>query len=182
MSRQITVLVAGVLTTISWLAQARLGGTLPLLIVQGVLMTELAAAADFVLPGSAWVEKDALYTNQQGRVQAASKAIAPPGEALEDWHVLVKVGRALGLPMPYESDADVRRALAAAMPGSAYADADRIEFTRPLPARTWLQTSNPSERWKWDFLFQDLPPVKGHSVQVEGLPPEIAFIPLKSVG
>ena len=24
----------------------------------------------------------------------------------------------------------------------------------------WLQASNPSERWKWDFMFQDLPPVK----------------------
>ena len=27
-------------------------------------------------------------------------------------------------------------------------------------ARHWLQASNPSERWKWDFMFQDLPPVK----------------------
>ena len=45
-------------------------------------MTELAAAADIVLPGAAWVEKDAIYTNDQGRVQAASRAIAPPGEAL----------------------------------------------------------------------------------------------------
>jgi hypothetical protein len=34
-------------------------------------------------------------------------------------------------------------------------------FSRPVAARTWLQMSNPSERWKWDFLFQDLPPVKG---------------------
>ena len=36
-----------------------------------------------------------------------------------------------------------------------------LTFNRPLPARTWLQASNPSERWKWDFMFQDLPPVKG---------------------
>ena len=28
-------------------------------------------------------------------------------------------------------------------------------------AQHWLQASNPSERWKWDFMFQDLPPVKG---------------------
>ena len=33
-------------------------------------------------------------------------------------------------------------------------------MTRPVPARNWLQASNPSERWKWDFMFQDLPPVK----------------------
>jgi hypothetical protein len=35
-----------------------------------------------------------------------------------------------------------------------------LAFARPVPARTWLQASNPSERWKWDFMFQDLPPVK----------------------
>ena len=36
--------------------------------------------ADVVLPGAAWVEKDATYTNDQGMVQAASKAINAPGE------------------------------------------------------------------------------------------------------
>ena len=33
-------------------------GKLPLLIVQGVLLTDLAQAADVVLPGACWVEKD----------------------------------------------------------------------------------------------------------------------------
>ena len=55
----------------------------------------------------------------------------------------------------------------------------QVPFTRPIPARNWLQASNPSERWKWDFLYQDLPPVKGHNVQMEGA---AAFIPLKPVG
>ena len=63
--------------------------------------------------------------------------------------------------------------------GGAYSDADKVPFTRPIPARNWLQASNPSERWKWDFLYQDLPPVKGHNVQMEGAS---AFIPLKPVG
>ena len=35
-----------------------------------------------------------------------------------------------------------------------------LKFSRPVSAKTWLQASNPSERWKWDFMFQDLPPVK----------------------
>ena len=25
-----------------------------------------------------------------------------------------------------------------------------------MSAQHWLQASNPSERWKWDFMFQDL--------------------------
>ena len=172
----------GALGDVSWLSAARRSGALALLVVQGVVMNELAAAADIVLPGAAYVEKDAIYANGQGHVQAASQAIAPPGEARDDWQILVTLARALGLAMPYESSDDVRRALAAALPGTPYANADRLAFTRPVPASNWLQASNPSERWKWDFLFQDLPPVKGHNVQTEGLSPRDAFIPLKPVG
>jgi NADH-quinone oxidoreductase subunit G len=160
----------GSIGDVSWIIAARNAGTLPLLIVQGVVMTELTAAADFVLPGAAYVEKDAIYTNDQGRVQAASRAINPPGEAREDWQILVNLAASLGLALPYASDADVRRAIAAAMPGTAYANAGDIAFARPMPARSWLQASNPSERWKWDFMFQDLPPVKGYNVQMEGMP------------
>jgi NADH-quinone oxidoreductase subunit G len=172
----------GSLGDVSWIVAARRSGTLPLLIVQGTLLTELAATADFVLAGAAFVEKDAIYTNDTGHVQAASRAIAPPGEALDDWQILVNVARSLGLSLPYKSSNDVRRAIAAAMPGTAYGEADRIVFTRPIAARNWLQASNPSERWKWDFMYQDLPPVKGHNVQMEGVTlPGTAVIPLKQV-
>ena len=166
---------------LSWLVEARQSGRLPLLVVQGVVMSELAAAADIVLPGAASLEKDAIYTNDQGRVQAASRAIAPPGEALEDWLILVNIARQLGLTLPYRSSDDVRRAIAAAMPGSPCEGAATMAFTRPIPASNWLQASNPSERWKWDFLFQDLPPVKGHNVQMEATAAS-SYIPLKPVG
>jgi len=172
---------AGSLGDVSWLITARRSGPLPLLIVQGVLMTELAAAADIVLPGTAYVEKDAIYTNDQGRVQGASRAIAPPGDAREDWQILATLGRALGLTLPYRTVDEVRRALASALPAPS-ADADRLAFTRPVPAQNWLQASNPSERWKWDFLYQDVPPVKGHNVQMEGSASASSYIPLKPVG
>jgi NADH-quinone oxidoreductase subunit G len=171
----------GSIGDVSWVVAARRNGTLPLLIVQGVVLSELAAVADFVLPGSAFVEKDAIYTNQTGHVQATSRAIAPPGDAMDDWQILVTVGRSLGLTLPYGSSHDVRRAIAAAGAGTPYATADQLVFNRPIPADNWLQASNPSERWKWDFMYQDLPPVKGHNVQMEGLPAQTAFIPLKPV-
>jgi NADH-quinone oxidoreductase subunit G len=166
----------GSLGDLSWVAAARAKGSLQLLVVQAPVLSALAKAADIVLAGAAWVEKDAIYTNAQGRVQPASRAVAAPGEALEDWQILANVAKSLGLTMPYQSSNDVRRALAAAMPGTAYAEAEKMIFTRPVPASSWLQASNPSERWKWDFMFQDLPPVKGHNVQTEG-----AFIPLREV-
>jgi hypothetical protein len=109
------------------------------------------------------------------------RAFAAPGEALEDWQILRDVAAALGLSLPYRSADDVRKAMAGAMPGTAYADVDRLAFARPVKARNWLQASNPSERWKWDFMFQDLPPVKGHSVQTEQGVVDGRVIPLKPV-
>jgi predicted molibdopterin-dependent oxidoreductase YjgC len=171
----------GSLGDVSWVVAARRSGKLTLLIVQGVVTTDLTEAADIVLPGAAWVEKDAIYTNEQGLVQGASKAINPPGEAREDWQILAGVAASLGLSMPYQSADDVRKALSAALPGSKYAEAHSIAFTSPISASNWLQASNPSERWKWDFLYQDLPPVKGHNVQMEGGGASTSFIPLKPV-
>jgi predicted molibdopterin-dependent oxidoreductase YjgC len=146
---------------VSWVVEARRAGRLQTLVVQGVLMTDLAAAADIVLPGASWVEKDASYVNGQGRLQGAARVIAPPGEAQEDWQILVNLGLALGATMTYASSAEIRSEIAAAMSADQRYDAlPGLAFARPVPARTWLQASNPSERWKWDFMFQDLPPVK----------------------
>jgi len=169
----------GYIGDVTWIIEARRSGKLPLLIVQGVLMTALAKAADIILPGAAWVEKDATYVNQQGRLQAASRVIAAPGDAREDWHVFVDVAGALGVPLAYTSSAAIRTALAAEMTDNpAYAALPTLAFSRPVSARHWLQASNPSERWKWDFMFQDLPPVK-----FDGTPRSYApnVIPLQQV-
>jgi NADH-quinone oxidoreductase subunit G len=151
----------GSIGDLSWVVDARLEGRLRLLVVQGVLMTPLAAAADIVLPGAAWVEKDAAYVNLDGQVQAAARVVPPPGDAREDWRILVDVGAALGAPLAYTSSQEVRADLAAAISSQPrYAQLANLSFARPAAARDWLQASNPSERWKWDVMFQDLPPVK----------------------
>jgi NADH-quinone oxidoreductase subunit G len=158
---------AGSLGDIQWVLDARRSGTLPLLIVQGVVMTPLAAAADIVLSGAAWVEKEATYTNDRGIVQGTSRVMAPPGEAREDWQVLVMVAAELGATLPYADARAVRVAMAAEMTDApAYSALGEFVFAKPLPGRTWLQASNPSERWKWDHLFQDLPPMKGNPVMI----------------
>jgi predicted molibdopterin-dependent oxidoreductase YjgC len=69
----------GSLGDVEWVLDARRRGVLPLLIVQGVLLTEIARAADFVLPGASYVEKEASYTNEHGRLQGTARAMAPPG-------------------------------------------------------------------------------------------------------
>src|SRR5262245_3131092 len=171
----------GSLGGIEWIVRARQRGTLPLLIVQGVLMTELARAADFVLPGASYVEKEASYTNGQGRLQGTARAISPPGEALEDWLILVNLATAAGLTFDYTSAGHVRADIAARFPGVAALEGiTTLAFARPLPARNWLQASNPSERWKWDFMYQDLPPVKG-AVDPTALPLPPGAIALREV-
>ncbi len=144
-----------------WIAEARRRGTLPLLVVQGVLMTEMAAAADFVLPGASSVEKEASYTNEQGRLQGTARAIAPPGDAMEDWQIIVNLGVALGVPFNYTASAHVRSDIAARYGEiKGFEALTTLAFAQPIRAKNWLQGSNPSERWKWDFMYQDLPPTK----------------------
>jgi NADH-quinone oxidoreductase subunit G len=171
----------GALGDITWLIEARRSGTLANLIYQGVLATELARVADVVLPSAAWVEKDATYTNDQGIVQYASKVLNPPGEAVDDWQILTSVAASLGLPFTYASSQQVRADIATAMANvPTYAGLGGVIFNRPLPLRHWLQASNPMERWKWNVMFQDVPPVKGHNVQMEGAPAP-SVIPLRLV-
>jgi anaerobic selenocysteine-containing dehydrogenase len=171
----------GSIGDVQWILEARAAGKLPLLIVQGVLLTELARAADFVLPGASYVEKEASYTNDQGRLQGVARAIPPPGEAVEDWQILVNLSAALGTPFEYTHAAHVRADIAAKYPQAKGLEGiTTLTFARPMAARNWLQASNPSERWKWDFMFQDLPPVKGH-VDPSALPLAPGMIPLREV-
>jgi NADH-quinone oxidoreductase subunit G len=170
---------AGSLGDVSWIVAARKSGQLPLLVVQGVLQSELSAAADFVLAGSTNFEKDGSFTNDQGRVQGAGLVAAAPGDALDDCLILSRIGMLFGVELPSADRARTEIADRLAHL-EAYGALQQMVFTRPVTARTWLQASNPSERWKWDLLFQDLPPVKG-TVDLLSLPYQPAVISLKKI-
>jgi NADH-quinone oxidoreductase subunit G len=75
-----------------------------------------AQRADVVLPGAAYPEKTGIFVNTEGRVQMANRASFPPGEAREDWAILRAVSEVLGKRLPYDSLAQLRRALFAAHP------------------------------------------------------------------
>jgi formate dehydrogenase major subunit len=80
---------------------------LDFLVVQDIFLTETAEFADVILPASAYLEKDGTYTNTDRRVQLGRPALAPPGEARLDWQILQDVSTRLGLPMHYESTAEI---------------------------------------------------------------------------
>lgn len=75
-----------------------------------------AAAADVILPGAAYTEKDATYLNTEGRAQTTRRAVTPPEAAREDWKVLRALSEVIGLPLPYDSLGDIRSRLSELSP------------------------------------------------------------------
>ena len=122
----------GSLGDVSWIVAARESGRLPLLIVHGVVHSELTAAADCVLSGSTSFEKDASYTNDQGKVQGAATVIAAPGDAQDDCLILANFAmlrRADRLDTRARAHRDCRRAHPPA--GLRRAAADDVQPSGP---------------------------------------------------
>ncbi|MDB2469001.1 formate dehydrogenase subunit alpha [Alphaproteobacteria bacterium] len=71
------------------------------LIVQDIFLTETANYADVILPASAWAEKTGTVTNTNRQVQMGRPAIAPPGDAREDWWITVELAKRIGLDWTY---------------------------------------------------------------------------------
>ncbi|MCP5362054.1 MAG: NADH-quinone oxidoreductase subunit G [Hyphomicrobiales bacterium] len=80
-----------------------------------------AHAADVILPGAAYTEKDATYVNLEGRAQRAVRAVFPPGEAKDDREILALLAQALGQRPATSLDA-VRAEIAKAVPTIAEID------------------------------------------------------------
>jgi NADH-quinone oxidoreductase subunit G len=75
-----------------------------------------AAAADIVLPGSAYTEKAGTYVSTEGRVQFSDKAVFAPGDAREDWTILRALADALGVSVGFDSFDELREAMIAEVP------------------------------------------------------------------
>jgi NADH-quinone oxidoreductase subunit G len=81
-----------------------------------------AHRADVILPGAAYPEKSGLYVNTEGRVQVSERASFPPGDAREDWAIMRALSDLLGQRLPYDSLAQLRRALFKVHPHLAHLD------------------------------------------------------------
>ncbi|NDE32981.1 MAG: formate dehydrogenase subunit alpha, partial [Betaproteobacteria bacterium] len=107
------------------------------LVVQDIFLTETAYLADVVLPASAWPEKDGTVTNTDRLVQLGRKAIQSPGEAREDWAILVDMGQRLGLDWHYKHPRDVFEEMRKGMDSIAGITWERLEkdsaVTYPCP-------------------------------------------------
>jgi len=77
------------------------------LVVQDIFLTETANYADVILPASAWPEKTGTVTNTNRQVQMGRPALSPPGEAKEDWWILVELAKRIGLDWNYSHPKEV---------------------------------------------------------------------------
>jgi NADH-quinone oxidoreductase subunit G len=88
----------------------------PFVIFQGSHGDRGANRADIILPGAAYTEESGLFVNTEGRPQLAARASFAPGEAKENWAILRALSGELGLTLPWDSLAALRRAMVAAHP------------------------------------------------------------------
>ena len=99
-----------------------LGDSPAFVVYQGHHGDKGAHAADVILPGAAYTEKNATYVNTEGRVQLARRAAFPPGKAKDDWAILRALSEALGHPLPWIDFDGLRQDLRGAFPHMARID------------------------------------------------------------
>ncbi|MDJ0992768.1 MAG: formate dehydrogenase subunit alpha [Dinoroseobacter sp.] len=97
------------------------------LVVQDIFLTETAWFADVILPASAQPEKPGTYTNSNRQVQIAMPVRKPPGDARQDWKLLVEMGQRSGLDWDYEDVGQIYTEMASLMPSL-----DNISWERLL--------------------------------------------------
>ena len=73
----------------------------------------LVESADLAIPAAAYGEFDGTWVNFEGRAQHVSRAVTPPGVALDPWLVAAELMRRMGTPVLYESADDVLKEVAA---------------------------------------------------------------------
>jgi len=108
------------------------------LVVQDIFFTETAWFADVILPASAHPEKAGTFTNSNRQVQLNFPARVPPGEARQDWKLIMDVANRIGCGWTYESVADIYREMASVMKSFDNISWERLERegTVCYPAKT----------------------------------------------
>ena len=94
----------------------------PFVIYQGSHGDRGAHRADVILPAAAYTEENGLFVNTEGRPQLAFRAGFPPGEAKENWAILRALSPELGKTQGWNSLAQLRQELVAAVPHLAQID------------------------------------------------------------
>lgn len=101
---------------------------LEFLVVQDIFHTETTPYADVILPASSFAEKEGTFVNSDRRVLRVRKAVELPGEAREDWKIIVAIAERMGYSIgKYDDASQIFDEIAHAAPMMAGISYDRIE-------------------------------------------------------
>ncbi|WP_299814209.1 NADH-quinone oxidoreductase subunit NuoG [uncultured Jannaschia sp.] len=103
----------------------------PFVVYQGSHGDRGAHRADVILPGAAWTEEQGLFVNTEGRPQLALRSGFAPGEAKENWAILRALSAEIGFQLPFDSLAELRRALVEEAPQLTELDAVPVNGFAP---------------------------------------------------
>lgn len=104
-----------------------------------------AHIADVILPAASFSEKNAIYVNLEGRVQSTNQVIFAPGEAKEDWQIILELANKFGFDLGFKTLAELRKELTSSYP--IFAELEKITKA------SWIK----HEELKKDFVNSTLP-------------------------
>lgn len=140
------------------------------MVVQDIFFTETAWFADVILPATAHAEKEGTFTNTNRQVQLGRPAVTPPGEARQDWKIIVDLATALGLDWQYDSVSDVFDEMAQIMPSLNNITWQRLQAEGSVT----YPCLSPDEEGQ-DIVFADSFPTqngRGRIVPADLVPPD----------
>jgi formate dehydrogenase major subunit len=140
------------------------------LVVQDIFFTETAWHADVILPASAHAEKTGTYTNTNRQIQIGRPALDLPGEARQDWELIVEMARRLGLDWRYGHVSEVFDEMAKVMPSL-----DHISFARVEREGSVIYPAEADDRPGSEVVFTSGFPTadgRGRIVPTDLLPPD----------
>ncbi len=101
---------------------------LDFLVVQDIFHTETTPFADVILPAASFAEKNGTFVNSDRRVLRVRKAVESPGEARQDWRIIVEIARRMGKPVgDYQDESEIFDEIAAVTPMMAGINHTRLE-------------------------------------------------------
>ena len=140
------------------------------LVVQDIFFTETAWHADVILPASSQAEKTGTYTNSNRQVQIGRPAITPPGDARQDWKIIVDLAHRIGLDWNYSDISEVYTEMAAMMPSL-----DNISWERIVAEGVVTYPAKAADQPGEEVIFYDgFPTESGRAtiVPADLLPPD----------
>ncbi|MFZ4400386.1 MAG: formate dehydrogenase subunit alpha [Bacteroidales bacterium] len=101
---------------------------LDFLVVQDIFHTETTAYADVILPAASFAEKNGTFVNSDRRVLRVRKVVDTPGEARQDWKIILEIAKRMGKPMKtYANEAAIFSEITKVCPIMKGINYERIE-------------------------------------------------------